>query len=124
MSLDTSHAVESLKGAFLAPFIMVSAMTLSMLVVLCARRPQTQQEWVIGIISTLVCSLCGGAAFILQFNLQEWAQHGITGLMALGGIIFACGLPGWAIVRLIFNTIKSTDGKTLPEVVKEVKDVI
>ena len=114
---------ESLKGSGIVPIVMVVAMTLSTLVVLCMRRPITSQEWVIGIISTLVSSLCGGAAFIMHMGLQEWADSFI-GLMAVGGILFSCGLPGWAFVRLFFNSVEANKGKTIKDVVQDVKEVI
>ncbi|MDS4048167.1 hypothetical protein [Accumulibacter sp.] len=32
----------------------------------------------------------------------------MTGLVAMGGLIFGCGLPEWAIVRWVFNIIERT----------------
>lgn len=120
MSLDTSNFMEGIKGTTL---IMVCAMVLSTIVVICARRPQTAQEWVVGIISTLVSSICGGAAFVMHMGLSHWAESFI-GIMAVGGIFFSCGLPGWALVRLFFNSVEANRGKTINEVVKDVKEVL
>ncbi len=43
------------------------------------------------------------------------------GMIALGGFFFVCGLPGWALVRWIFNFIDKREGKTIVEVIKEFK---
>jgi hypothetical protein len=45
----------------------------------------------------------------------------VTGLVALGGLIFRCGLPGWAIVRWVFNFIEKSRDAGIDEVAKEVK---
>ncbi len=42
-------------------------------------------------------------------------------MIALGGFFFVCGLPGWALVRWIFNFIDKQEGKTIVEVIKEFK---
>ncbi|WP_422649031.1 hypothetical protein [Cupriavidus sp. H18C1] len=67
-------------------------------------RPRTRGEWAAALISTLVSSIGGGAAVVQHFGLQSWTADYI-GLVALFGLVFACGLPGWAIVRWVFNYI-------------------
>lgn len=47
----------------------------------------------------------------------------MTELVALGGLIFGCGLPGWAIVRWVFNFIERNRDAGIDEVAKEVKEV-
>lgn len=126
MEPHTSSAVavgESLKGAGAVTIAMVIAMTLSTLVVMCARRPKSSREWVIGIISTLVFSVCGGASLVMYFNLQHWAES-YFGLMAIAGVMFSCGLPGWALVRILFNTFEEHHESTIGEVVTDVKEHI
>jgi hypothetical protein len=44
---------------------------------------------------------------VQYFRLQELVDS-VTGLVALGGLIFGSGLPGWAIVRWVFNFIEKT----------------
>jgi hypothetical protein len=46
------------------------------------------------------------------------------GLLALGGLIFACGLPGWAIVRWVFNYIEKHRDASIDEVSTDVKDLL
>jgi hypothetical protein len=42
--------------------------------------------------------------------------------MALGGIYFVCGLPGWSIVRWAFNFLNKRKDKDLAEIAAEVVD--
>jgi hypothetical protein len=65
-------------------------------------------------------SACGGAAVIRYFELQSWA-HDYFGAIALIGLAFACGLPGWAVVRWTFNFIDKRENAGLDEVVQDVK---
>ncbi len=51
---------------------------------------------------------------------EEWVTD-VWGMIALGGFFFVCGLPGWALVRWIFNFIDKQEGKTIVEVIKEFK---
>jgi hypothetical protein len=50
--------------------------------------------------------------------------HSVTGHLALGGLIFGCGLSGWAIVRWVFNFIERNRDAGINEVAKEVKEVL
>lgn len=84
-------------------------------VVLMTRMPRSPQE-----ICTVVSSLAGGSFIIVKWGLHEWVTD-IWGMIALGGFFFVCGLPGWALVRWIFNFINKQEGKTIIEVLKEVK---
>lgn len=93
---------------------------LAMIVVMCLLRPRTQKEWIVGIISTVVGSVCGGAAAIEYFNLQHWTNS-MFGLVAMIGLVFACGLPAWAIVRWTFNYINKREGYDIAEVVAEAR---
>ena len=77
---------------------------LAAVVVMLMTPPRSPREWAVGLISTVISSIGGGAAVIEHFGLQHWVNAPI-GLCAVGGLIFACGLPGWAIVRWIFNFI-------------------
>jgi hypothetical protein len=96
---------------------------LASVVVMCAMTPRSPKEWAVGIISTVVASIGGGAAVIQHFGLQSWASTPI-GLVAMLGLVFACGLPGWAIVRWLFNYIAKRQNADLADVVKEAKEMI
>jgi hypothetical protein len=46
------------------------------------------------------------------------------GLCALGGLIFACGLPGWAMVRWTFSFIEKRRDDSIDEVAKDLKELM
>jgi hypothetical protein len=94
---------------------------LAAIVVMLAVQPQSKREWSLALISTVVSSLCGGAAVVQHYNLQSWGDNYI-GLVAVAGIIFACGLPGWVIVRAAFAWIEKRKNKDIAELVTEVKE--
>lgn len=95
---------------------------LASVVVMCAMTPRSAKEWAVGMISTVMASIGGGAAVIQHFGLQAWANSPI-GLVAMLGLVFACGLPGWAVVRWMFNYIAKRQNADLAEVVAEVRGV-
>ncbi len=103
---------------------------LSMAVVMLTKKPRSEPEWLIAIISTLVSSLCGGAIVIINFGLLRWVsqdlptQEMFVGLIALIGVAFSCGLPGWALVRWAFNWMAKREGKDLGEVIKDAKELL
>lgn len=95
------------------------------LVVMCMTRPKTDQEWIVALVSTFMSSIGGCAGFVAYFKLQ-YLVNDIFGLLALGGLFFAFALPGWAIVRWLFNGIAKRDAQKadLFDVVKDVKESI
>lgn len=100
--------------------IMTLAVALVATVVIMTRLPRSPQEWAVGLICTVVSSLAGGSFIIVKWGLHEWVTD-IWGMIALGGFFFVCGLPGWAVVRWTFNFINKQEGKTIIEVMKELK---
>lgn len=101
--------------------IMVTlAVALVAAVVLMTRMPRSPQEWAVGLICTVVSSLAGGSLIIMKFSLHAWATD-TWGWFAIGGLFFVCGLPGWALIRWVFNFIDKQEGKTIVEVIKEIK---
>lgn len=93
---------------------------LAAVVVMCAMTPRSPKEWAIGLISTILFSIGGGAFVIQHFNLQAWA-HSPFGLVAMLVLVFVCGLPGWAIVRWLFNYIEKNRAATITDVVRDVR---
>lgn len=93
---------------------------LAAVVVMVLVRPRTVGEWAVALITTFVSSVTGGAAVVQHYGLQSWTESYI-GLVALFGLVFACGLPGWAMVRWLFNFINRRRDKDLAEIVGEVK---
>ncbi len=97
--------------------------SLAAVVVMLMTPPRSPREWAVGLISTVVASISGGAAVIEHFGLQHWGAS-LMGLCAMGGLIFACGLPGWAIVRWVFNFIDRNRSAGIDEVVRDVKNIL
>lgn len=95
---------------------------LATIVVMCVMRPRNSQEWAVGLISTVMSSLGGGCATIEYLGIQHWANSPF-GLVAMMSLVFACGLPGWAIVRWIFNYIQKTQDKDIKEIVTDLRGV-
>lgn len=96
---------------------------LAAVVVMLMTPPRSKREWAVGLISTVVSSVGGGAVVVQHFALHEWVQS-IMGLCAMGGLIFGCGLPGWAIVRWIFNFIDKNRDASIDDVAKDVKEIL
>lgn len=96
---------------------------LAAVVVMCAMTPRSPKEWAVGIISTVVASIGGGAVAIEHFGLQAWVDTPV-GLVAMLGLVFACGLPGWAFVRWLFNYFGKRQDADLTDVVKDVRGVL
>ena len=96
---------------------------LSALVVMCMLTPRSPKEWAVGLTTTVISSMCGGAFVIEHYQLQSW-MNSPTGLMSAIGVVFACGLPGWAVVRWLFNFIEKNKANDIAEIVKQVKDAI
>lgn len=95
---------------------------LASIVVMCLMKPRSSEEWAVGLICTVVGSVGGGAAVIQHWQLQAWAETPI-GLVAMLGLVFACGLPAWACVRWLFNYINRRRDADITQIVKEVKEV-
>lgn len=84
-------------------------------VVACMRLPKTAKEWAVALISTLMCSLGLGAVVVVKGGLLGYVSNMRSEadvLLAVAGgigIVFACGLPGWAAVRWVFLWIERSD---------------
>ena len=87
---------------------------------MCIMTPRTRSEWAVGLISTVVGSISGGAAIIMRYELQDW-MYSPAGLVAILGLVFACGLPAWAVVRWVFNYILRRVGRDIAEIVAEAR---
>lgn len=119
----SAYGAGALLKAYGAGLIIGLSLVLVYLVVIMTRMPRTRQEWAVGLITTVVSSLAGGSFLIVKFELHLWAND-IYGMMALGGFYFVCGLPGWAIVRWVFNFINQRENSNIIDVVREIRDEI
>lgn len=123
MPEPTSSGVAGAAAFKAAGGVAAGGALLSTIVVMLMTPPRTHREWAVGVISTVVTGIGGGAMAVQYFGLQAWVES-VTGLVALGGLIFGCGLPGWAIVRWVFNFIEKNRDAGIDEVAKEVKEVL
>ena len=98
-----------------------AATVLATIVVMVMTLPRARGEWAVALISTIIASLGGGATVIQYFGVAHWIGSS-NGAMALGGIYFICGLPGWAFVRWVFNFINKRRDADLAEVVDDVRE--
>lgn len=93
---------------------------LASVVVMCMTLPKTAREWTVGIISTVVGSIGGGAFLIVRFGLLARGANITTiDAAAIIGIAFTCGLPAWAVVRMVFRWLDKRKDKDIGEVVQE-----
>lgn len=96
---------------------------LAAIIVMLMTQPRSPREWAVGLISTVLGSVCGGAAVVMHFELQAWL-HSYVGLVAILGLCFACGLPAWAVVRWAFTWMEQRRGKPLDEVMRDAKGLL
>ena len=104
-------------------------LALGTILVMLAKKPRSEKEWAIALISTAASSLGGGAAVMLYFGLHQVLNSAVPlevylGLMQLGGVFLACSLPGWLLVRIAFNTMTSYQDKSAGDVYKDVKGLL
>lgn len=103
---------------------------LATVVAMCVSLPRTLREWAVALISTVVSSLGGGALVIVKFGLLEALTKSATELdlfvrlLGVLGVVFACGLPGWFVVRLAFNWMLKRKDKDLGEVIDEARAIV
>lgn len=96
---------------------------LASLIVMCMMPPRSLREWIVGLTSTVVGSVCGGAAVVQYLGLHAWADN-YVGMVALLGVVFACGLPAWMVVRWAFTFMARRADKDLAEVAGEVAGAV
>ncbi|MNI53418.1 hypothetical protein D3C73_1082460 [compost metagenome] len=84
--------------------------------------PKTVREFVVAMISTSVSSICGGAFVVRWFGIGSWANDDV-GVIALGGIIFVCGLPAWVLVRAWFKWAEKRRDKDLTEIASDLAEL-
>ena len=96
---------------------------LAAFVVMSMTKPKSDQEWRVALVSTLVGSIGGGACLVRYLGIQHWAED-IFGMVAMLALVFACGLPAWAVVRALFKYLDKHKDADLAAIVKDVKEVL
>lgn len=96
---------------------------LAAIVVMLWVQPTSKREWAMALISTVVSSVCGGAAVVQHYGINAWADS-YMGLVGMAGIIFACGLPGWVLIRAAFAWIEKRKNKDIAELLDDARGAI
>jgi len=96
---------------------------LAAFVVMSLTKPKTDQEWRAALICTLVSSIGGGSALVRWLGFQHWVEDPL-GMIAMLAFAFACGLPGWGLVRALFKYLDKKKDADLAEIAREVKEMI
>ena len=105
------------------------AVTLAAIVVMLIKRPRTAGEWAVALISTVMSSLALGSWVVLWLGMHKGLHspdviEAWGSLMVVGGVLFACGLPGWVLVRIAFNTMTKLQDGTAQDLRKAVKEML
>lgn len=95
---------------------------LAAVVVMAMTLPKTVREFVVAMISTSVSSICGGAFVVRWLNIGHWVNDD-AGMIAIGGIIFVCGLPAWVLVRAWFKWAEKRRDKDLAELATDIAEL-
>lgn len=96
-------------------------------VVMLMTQPRSPREWAVGLISTVLGSIAGGAYAVIKLELLAVLHSAatdvemFTGLCAILGVAFACGLPAWAAVRWVFTYLDRRRDADIMEIAAEVK---
>lgn len=96
------------------------AAALAAIVVMAMNPPQSRRELLVALICTVTASLSGGAFVLHHFGLLALMADPF-GTVAAFGIVFACGLPGWVVVRWWFAFADEHKDKNLKEVFDELR---
>ncbi len=94
---------------------------LAAIVVMLMTQPRNPAEWATALISTVVASVAGGAWALHHLGLSELASTGPVGLAMLFGLAFACGLPGWVLVRAAFTWAHKRRDRDIAQLADEVR---
>lgn len=107
--------------------IAASGIALASFVVILMTWPKTLRELAVALISTVSSSLGVGAGVILYFDLARLTV-GVTDLqlfvaiVAMGGLLFICGLPGWLLVRAAFRWMERRRDSDIAELAEDFAD--
>ena len=95
---------------------------LAAVVVMAMTLPKTVREFCVAMISTTIASICGGAFAVRSLGISDWANDDV-GLIAIGGLIFVCGLPAWVLVRAWFKWAEARKDKDLVELLDDMAEL-
>ena len=105
------------------------AVSLAAAVVMIATRPRTTMEWATALISTVFSSFGLGITVALYFNLHVLLSSPrdievVMAMVQIVSVIFVCGLPGWVLVRIAFNTMTKFKDKAGDDIYRDAKELL
>ena len=93
---------------------------LAAIVVMSMTPPKDAKEMFVCLVSTVIGSISIGASVINYFNLHP-LMDSVIGLMSILGLVFACGLPAWFLVRAWFVFAVNHADKDIKQIFDEIK---
>ncbi len=102
-------------------FIIGGGFTGALVILMTFMQPKTRAELGAALSATAACCLAGGSTIVTYFGLGEWLLQPF-GDIALGGVYFAAGVPGWAFMRALFLLLEKIKNTPLDDVVRDAKD--
>ena len=95
---------------------------LASVLVMSMTAPSSKKELLSALISTLVFAVCGGAFAIKVFALEQLIHGDLIDAMQVCGVVFACGSPGWVLVRAIFRWTEARADLEIDDLIRSAKD--
>lgn len=92
-------------------------------VVMLLTKPESKHEWFAALFSTVMTSMGLGAVLIKKY-IGHVNIDSTFDLMMVGGVFFACGLPGWLCVRALFFYGEHSKEKSIIDILKEIRGIL
>lgn len=93
---------------------------LASVVVMIMTPPTGKKEVAVSIISTLICSIAGGAYIVTRIIGIHTIDSEMTAML-VGGLFFVSGLPGWFVVRAMFFGMQQNRNRSIVDIVNEIR---
>lgn len=91
----------------------------SSLIVMVFLEPQSKKEKLLCFISTFIFAACLSSAIKVYYGFT--IPETFDGNIANAGLIIACGMPGWVIIRALFLTLEKMKGKDIGQIIAIVR---
>lgn len=122
VAVAAGNTAASAAGSAKLISVVAGGMGFAAIIVMVMTNPASRKELTVALISTMISSFAGGSSLIQYFSLQHMVFDNF-GLMTILGIFFACGLPGWAVVRAVFVYINKNKDTGIDDIIRNAKDL-
>lgn len=92
-------------------------------VVMAMTHPKSFREGLVALLVTFACAIYGPPVAIAFFHLDMSAVPPADYDKARSMLTILCGMPGWVIVRAVFNWTEINRTKTILDLAKQFKEV-